>query len=95
MPENKKPDRIYSAGKVKLNVWVNEGQDYTTVAYAPVKNYKVGKGDDAKWKTSTSFSLVDLADLELCIQKARLAERVKSPGGNTSGDTKKDDSPAF
>jgi len=72
----KRPERTYKAGKVQVNVWVNKGDKFDSVSYQVSKNYKTA-GENGEWKTTSSFTLQELADLVILIREIQRDYRVK------------------
>lgn len=81
------PVDTIQCGKVKIDVWVNKGEKYDTVSFAVSKNYKTKAGE---WKTTNSYTLQELADVQIAITQVQLKYRVK---GNN--EQPKSDEPAY
>ena len=83
----KGPVETIQCGKVKIDVWVNKGDKYDTTSFAISKNYKVGE----EWKTTNSYTLQELADVQIAVTQVQLKYRVK---GNLV-EQKQDEQPAY
>ena len=75
------PEATYKAGQTQITVWKNtakgkNGQSYETLSFNAVKNYK--QGDD--YKTTSNFTIQDLADLSILIALAQREHRAKVVG---------------
>lgn len=82
------PVDVIQCGKVKIAIFVNKSSDgkYDVTTFAVTKNYKVGE----EWKTTNSYTLQELADVQIAITQVQLKYRVK--GNNKQP---KSDEPAY
>jgi hypothetical protein len=83
----KKPEATIKVGKVQIVVWKNSGEKYDTLAFAMTKNYK----KDNEWKTTSSFTMADLADAQIAIAEAQRRFRLVVKTNSDSGG----DEPAY
>lgn len=72
----KRPEKTYKAGKVQVNVWLNTGGKFESLAFQASKNYKTA-GEDGEWKTTNNYTIQDLADLAILIAQIQVDYRVK------------------
>lgn len=76
----KGPVNTIQCGKVKIDVWENVGEKYTTVSFAISKNYKTNTGGHdgmGEWKTTNSYTLQELSDVQIAVTQVQLMYRVK------------------
>ena len=70
------PVDTVQCGKVKIDVWENPSRDgkYVVQSFAVSKNYKAS---DGSWKTTNSYTLAELTDIQIAIMQIQLKYRVK------------------
>jgi hypothetical protein len=71
--EGKKPIRTTQLGNMKISVWENQKENYTTFSSKIEKNYK----DGDEWKKTESLNDNDLKNLNTLIQN-ELNKRIKT-----------------